>query len=142
MPRKRAIARQVHTNLQARRVQGPEPLPFEIAPAVGEEASHALELDVEPAESTQRLRTPERLHRLGVFTLAEDYHQKYYLRSTPLWREYTAIYPKMAELLGSTAVSRVNGYMTAYGASATLEREIDQLGLSAAGEAWLRKRVR
>lgn len=79
---------------------------------------------------------------LGVFTLAEDYHQKYYLRSTPLWREYTAIYPKMAELLGSTAVSRVNGYMTAFGASATLEREIDQLGLSAAGEAWLRKRVR
>lgn len=79
---------------------------------------------------------------LGTFTLAEDYHQKYYLRSTPLWKEYTAIYPKMADLLRSTAVTRANGYMTAYGPQKALDKEIDGLGLSDAGKKWLRKRVR
>ena len=77
---------------------------------------------------------------LARFYLAEDYHQKYYLRSTPLWKEYTALYPKLADLLRSPAVTRANAYVAGNGSRELLAQEIDQLGLSEAGRAWLRAR--
>ena len=68
------------------------------------------------------------------FYLAEEYHQKYYLTSEPdLLRELRAIYPDMHDFISSTAVARVNGYVGGYGTLETLEKEIDNLGLSDAG---------
>jgi peptide-methionine (S)-S-oxide reductase len=67
----------------------------------------------------------------GAFTLAEGYHQKYYLRQRPdLLAEFEAVYPTPAALAGSTAAARVNGYLAGYGAPAELQAELDGLGLS------------
>jgi peptide-methionine (S)-S-oxide reductase len=67
----------------------------------------------------------------GLFTLAEGYHQKYYLRQKPdLLAEFEAIYPTPEALAGSTAAARVNGYLAGYGAPAELPTELDSLGLS------------
>lgn len=75
------------------------------------------------------------------FTLAEDYHQKYYLRSTPLWKEYTAIYPKMSDLLRSTAVTRANAWVSGQTKKSDLA-DLPKMGLSDAGRKWLLKRAR
>ena len=68
------------------------------------------------------------------FYLAEDYHQKYYLRQEPaLMKDLSAVYPNNEDFVASTAVARVNGYAGGYGESATLEEELSTLGLSESG---------
>jgi peptide-methionine (S)-S-oxide reductase len=65
------------------------------------------------------------------FTLAEDYHQKYYLRQTTgLWREVGRHYPKPEDLVNSRAAARLNGYVAGLGSPAQLEEELAGLGLS------------
>ncbi len=68
------------------------------------------------------------------FHPAEDYHQKYYLRgSSELASEYRAIYPDGEDFVNSTATVRVNGYVAGYGSAETLNKELDELGLSPEG---------
>jgi methionine-S-sulfoxide reductase len=68
------------------------------------------------------------------FYLAEAYHHKYYMRQVPeLVKEYAARYPDLNAFIGSTAVSRVNGYIGGHGSSESLQKEIAGLGLSPAG---------
>ena len=68
------------------------------------------------------------------FYLAEDYHQKYYLRQeSALMAEFSAIYPATEDFIASTAVARVNGYVGGYGTRAKLEEEPSIFGLSEAG---------
>jgi peptide-methionine (S)-S-oxide reductase len=68
------------------------------------------------------------------FYLAEDYHQKYYLQQKPeLFDEFAAIYPEIGQLIRSTAVARVNGYMGGYGSFESLQKQIDSFGLSPIG---------
>lgn len=65
------------------------------------------------------------------FYLAENYHQKYRLQNQPEFlREFRAMYPEMENFIDSTAVARVNGYLSGYGSADMLREEIDQLGLS------------
>lgn len=65
---------------------------------------------------------------LGVFTVAEDYHQKYYLRNTPvLFKEYHAMYPDERELMLSTSAARANGYLGGYSLS---KPDLPRMGLS------------
>ena len=65
------------------------------------------------------------------FTLAEDYHQKYYLRQFPgLWRELSRFYPDLTSLVNSTAAARMNGYVAGCGSVGQLEEELPGLGLS------------
>jgi len=76
------------------------------------------------------------------FYLAEDYHQKYRLRnSARLYREFRSFYPAAADFRESTAAARVNGYLDGWGSREELEAEIESFGLSAEGEAVLRKAV-
>ena len=71
---------------------------------------------------------------LDEFYLAEEYHQKYYLQGVPeLRREFRAIYPAVSDIINSTAAARVNGYVGGYGSPKRLAKEIDDLGLSPAG---------
>ncbi|MAG57848.1 MAG: methionine sulfoxide reductase [Planctomycetes bacterium] len=79
---------------------------------------------------------------LDRFWLAEDYHQKHRLRSTPLFDEYATVYPTLDALLASVAVTRVNGYVGGYGTRASLDAEIDKLGLSDQSRTWLLKHAR
>ena len=74
------------------------------------------------------------LEPLRRFTPAEDYHQKYYLRSAREVAEaYHRIYPDERDFTASTAIARVNGFLGGHGGPVRLAEEIDSLGL--AGEA-------
>ena len=84
----------------------------------------------------KRLQTKIQTEIIPVtpFYLAEAYHQKYYLRQVPeLVKEYAARYPELNAFIGSTAVSRVNGYIGGHGSLESLQKEIAGLGLSPAG---------
>jgi peptide-methionine (S)-S-oxide reductase len=68
---------------------------------------------------------------LSRFYLAEDYHQKFKLRQEPeLLREFQSLYPNAQDLVASTAVARVNGYLGGHGTDAQLQQELPCLGLS------------
>jgi methionine-S-sulfoxide reductase len=67
----------------------------------------------------------------GVFTLAEDYHQKYALRhDRALLKELQAYYPAAKDLVASTAAARLNGYLDGHGTLDQLRAELPALGLS------------
>jgi len=107
------------------------------------EAQREAAFNVKEGLSRQRGELYTEIAPLGVFTLAEDYHQKYSLRhQRDLMREFTAIYPTLADLLRSTAVSRANGFASGYGTSALLESEIADYGLSPDGQHTLRELVK
>ena len=81
------------------------------------------------------------------FFIAENYHQKYYLRHTPeLMGEFERIFPRAQDFIDSTAAARVNGFIAGYGSSDTLRDEIDGYGLSERGKerllAMVSKRLR
>jgi peptide-methionine (S)-S-oxide reductase len=68
------------------------------------------------------------------FYLAEDYHQKYYLRSNSLlFRELSLVYPDSGDLLNSTSAARLNGYIGSFGDDAAALSHLDEFGLSADG---------
>lgn len=74
------------------------------------------------------------------FTLAEDYHQKHSLQGRPaLARELRRHYPRFGDFVDSTAAARLNGYLAGHGSAKQLAGEIDRLGLSAEGRAYLLK---
>lgn len=76
-------------------------------------------------------RVESRVERLGRFWLAEDYHQKYYLRNDRmLMAEFRPVYPNDLEFVNSTAAARVNGYLYGGGSCARLETELPGFGLS------------
>lgn len=76
------------------------------------------------------------------FFPAEAYHQKYALRAKPyLMKEYQSMYPSLDDLLASTAVTKVNGYVAGYGTCEALRAELDGLGLSPEGRRRLENLV-
>jgi peptide-methionine (S)-S-oxide reductase len=81
--------------------------------------------------SNTRDRIKTAIEPFSAFTLAEDYHQKHSLRFYPvILEELKAFYPNMKDYLGSTAVSRINGYLGGYGTCDSLQNEADSFGLS------------
>lgn len=83
-----------------------------------------------------------RIEPLKRFWIAEDYHQKYYLRNDrALMADFRAMFVDDAKFVASTAAARVNGYVAGDGDAEQLGREIELLGLSEAGRARLVKRA-
>jgi peptide-methionine (S)-S-oxide reductase len=74
------------------------------------------------------------------FYLAEDYHQKYYLRHDRTLMAELAHYSPSA-FVDSTAAARLNSYVAGHGSRAQLDAELDVLALSPAAERYLRGRV-
>lgn len=65
------------------------------------------------------------------FYVAEGYHQKYGLQGRKeIMKEFQAIYPSDEALMNSTAVARVNGYLSGFGTFEALQEAIEHLGLS------------
>ncbi|KPK90946.1 MAG: hypothetical protein AMJ94_08120 [Deltaproteobacteria bacterium SM23_61] len=96
--------------------------------------------DREAARINGKIRTE--ILPANEFYLAEDYHQKYYLRQDfVLGHEFRKIFPSERDFVNSTAAARVNGYISGYGTRAALKGELDQLGLSEAGRRRLLERV-
>lgn len=68
---------------------------------------------------------------VSEFYLAEDYHQKYWLRQKrDLLKELSTIYPTSRELVDSTAAARINGYLASHGTSEALRAEFNDPDLS------------
>jgi len=77
---------------------------------------------------------------LKNFTPAEFYHQKFYLQADQvLIKEILSRYPNRKAIIDSTAAARLNGYAAGYGDRESLEKEIDRLGLTDEGTAYLMK---
>jgi methionine-S-sulfoxide reductase len=65
------------------------------------------------------------------FHSAEDYHQKYTLRRyRDLTGEFRRMLPSERDLVDSTAVARVNGWLSGCGSAEQLDRELPLTGLS------------
>jgi len=76
------------------------------------------------------------------FFLAEDYHQKYYLRQVEeLMGEFRGRYPLEEDFISSTVAARLNGYIAGFGTENQLERELDGFALSDRAEKYIRGRV-
>lgn len=83
------------------------------------------------------------LRPAGTFYMAEDYHQKYYVRSDRFWSgELDTLYPDPARFRDSTLVARINGCLAGYCTREQLQREIESYGLSASGRKALEGLVR
>lgn len=80
-----------------------------------------------------------RIEPLKRFYLAEDYHQKYYLRNDRvLMAEFRAMFGTDENAFReSTAAARVNGYVAGDGTSERLAADIEMFGLSEPGRAHL-----
>ncbi len=76
-----------------------------------------------------------------TFHLAEDYHQKYRLRTTKLVKdELFRVYNEQG-FVNSTAAARINGYLGGYGTREQYEREAGSFGLSDAARKELDRLV-
>ncbi len=85
-------------------------------------------LDRETARREKAIHTE--IVSFAKFYMAEDYHQKYRLRQVPeLMEELEAILEDEGDLVNSTVAARLNGYAGGNGTSATLQSELEQLGL-------------
>ena len=72
------------------------------------------------------------IERAGIFTPAEDYHQKHYLkRNYPLMDVLRERYPEHQQLLRSTEAARLNGYYGCNGDPARLGDGLRSLNLPA-----------
>lgn len=84
-----------------------------------------------------------RIEPAGQFFLAEDYHQKYRLRSQrEIVAELTAIYPQLKDFVNSPTATRLNGYLAGYGSKAAIEKDLPKSGLSPVAQAKFRNLAR
>jgi peptide-methionine (S)-S-oxide reductase len=96
--------------------------------------------DAEQEASARRLGISAPIVGGARFYLAEDYHQKYYLRHDRTLAAELADYTPR-ELVESTVAARLNGYVAGQGTLAQLHDELPQLGLSSAAATHLERLV-
>lgn len=100
-------------------------------------------------ESAEKIRNEAKgkfftaIEALTGFTLAEGYHQKYYLRQDyALLAEFKAMYPDLQGFVHSRAAAKVNGFLAGLGNEDDLKDILPLLGVSQEGEKRLLLRVR
>lgn len=82
------------------------------------------------------------INPLTSFYLAENYHQKYRLQQSGALRDrFMDIYPNFIDFINSTAVARVNGFLSGHGTCEQLKKEIDTYGLTEPLNKFLLDRV-
>ncbi|PNU21463.1 peptide methionine sulfoxide reductase [Geothermobacter hydrogeniphilus] len=96
------------------------------------DAEQKRQIEVSAERIRQRTGRPVNtaIEPAGVFTAAEDYHQKYYLRGADrLLQGLRGNYPDEKSLIASTAAVRINGFLGCHGDPETLATDIAALGL-------------
>jgi len=74
------------------------------------------------------------------FTLAEERHQKYYLKRYPkALDQLAALYPNKEMLVDSTFAARLNGFVKGFGTKDSLQKEINQWSIGETEKAFLTK---
>ncbi|MBT2569962.1 peptide-methionine (S)-S-oxide reductase MsrA [Planococcus sp. ISL-110] len=74
------------------------------------------------------------------FTLAEERHQKYYLKRYPkALEQLSGLYPEKEMLVGSTFAARLNGFVKGYGTKDSLREEIAQWSIGEIEKDFLTK---
>ena len=97
-------------------------------------------MDAEQEATARRLGISAPIVSGARFYLAEDYHQKYYLRhDRTLFAELADYAPRA--LVESTVAARLNGYVAGRGSLGQLHDELPRLGLSAAAATHLERLV-
>lgn len=98
------------------------------------EEHSAAERSLERIEaSLGRVRTA--IEPLRRFWLAEDYHQKFRLRSRPsVLSEFRHMYPDRQDFIDSTAAARVNGWLDGCGDPERVDELLPLTGLSQAAQ--------
>jgi hypothetical protein len=110
----------------------------------GDAQSGSARMVAERFESRVGRKLATRIEPLKRFYSAEDYHQKYYLRSDRVvMADFRAMLGQNEiALRESPAAARVNGFIAGDGERGQLEPIIDLLGLSEDGRARLVSRAR
>lgn len=90
-----------------------------------DEERHAAELAVRMAEKRLGRAVSTAIEEAGPFWAAEDYHQKYELRSRRAqWSALTQAYPDIDALVRSTEAARLNAWAAGYLDDAALARSL------------------
>ncbi len=97
-----------------------------------DEQQHAMALETKAQQQAGSLRgVLTEIISFSEFYLAEDYHQKYYLQNeSEIFANFRLIYPDFVDFINSTAVAKVNGYVSGYGSQETLREQLSSFGLS------------
>lgn len=99
-------------------------------------------METKKREEGERGKIQTQILPLTKFFLAEDYHQKYYLRNDrALIREFRAYYEDERRFTDSTAVARANGILGGNGSLELLGRDLERMGLSEESVRRLRERI-
>ena len=79
------------------------------------------------------------LEPVGVFTRAEDYHQKYYLQQSNVVKDFYAMFPTDQAFTDSTSVTRANAIVAGQVPRDRVQAMLPSLGVSdSTGQSLLR----
>ncbi|MFH1382232.1 MAG: peptide-methionine (S)-S-oxide reductase [Chloroflexota bacterium] len=103
------------------------------------EEQHKLAIESRQAEEARLGKTVYTgIEPFTAFYVAEDYHQKYYLKLRhDVVDTLYKIYPEPESFRDSTAIARLNGYAGGFGDLDTLKKNLDTFGLSESGKSSL-----